>query len=156
VAKPVKRAALLTEFLTLVENGAIIANDNVIAVSRFSVDFITRSGDYEIASPQRVDVDHCEPGEVLKRMRVAVKAILDGEDPDKALGIERDRGAPRHHRSSADLAVVVHNLRAAKTPWKKILREVNNTRKQAGERELSVPALKKLLSGFAGKIKKFT
>ena len=52
----------------------------------------------------------------LQAMGVALATILDGENPEAALGITRQAGAPADLYNEA-LAIKIHNLRTAGVPW---------------------------------------
>jgi hypothetical protein len=113
VAKQVKSAALLVRFLAHVDKGLIVGRENSSGPA------------------------------VLDNMRAAVRAILDGDDPDAALRITRGSGAPRDPHTLL-LAVAIHNSREKREKWVVIEHEVNNYLAKIGRPPLSSSRIRKL------------
>jgi hypothetical protein len=87
---------------------------------------------------------------VLKNMRDALQAILDGEKPDKALGLSRKTGpAPEPH--SLPLAIMVNQWRTFGTPasggkpenWSVIETLANDLLRDNGYPPMTLSAIKR-------------
>lgn len=79
----------------------------------------------------------------LERMCDALRAILDGADPDIALGIERSSGRERKGFPRS-LAHAIHDARMRREKWSVIELKVNAFLERNGEKPLSLSRIKTL------------
>jgi hypothetical protein len=112
--KPPVKANLIRVFLHHVDRGLIVVRDN-------------SSGTI-----------------ALQKMREALQAILNGVEPDEALGITRRAGAAEKSYSRT-LAHLIHQWRKDKAnTWEVVKRLADDWLRNAGQKPLSLQRLKNL------------